>query len=250
MERLFENLRTNHRLSHIDARIKLLVSLFVLAMVLSCRDLLLPVLVTSLCLFLLATMKIPLRIVALRYLEPLLIASMVLVLKCFFTGSDPLVSLDLLGFSITAHRDGLREGALIAARISGSVSILIALGFSTPFTELMVGLCWFRVPRGFIEILMFAYRYLFELFEEAQVICVAQRNRLGYSSVKRSLGSLGTLAGALTIRAFDRSHQTAVAMVQRGYQGSIPLPVHEPFRLSEILGSAALLLFVATVWSL
>lgn len=245
-----EYVKKDHVLSRIDARVKLVVALALLAMVLSCHGFVFPVATAVLCLFLCMTIKVPLRVIVLRYSEPLFIAAVVILLKLFFSGQDALFSVNIFGAEVVGHRDGLREGLLIGARILGAVSIIAVLGFSTPFTEFMAGLSWFRVPKGFIEVLMFAYRYIFVLFEDAQVIYQAQKNRLGYSTVRRGLSSFGTLAGSLTIKAFDNSQNTTVAMVQRGYDGNMPMLMHKSFNASEIYVSALFLLAMGVVWKI
>ncbi len=88
------------------------------------------------------------------------------------------------------------------------------------------------------------------LFEDAMVIYQAQKNRLGYSTIRRGLSSFGTLAGSLIIKAFDHSQSTTVSMVQRGYDGTIPTLRHKPFRSSEVLASALFLLVMGFVWRL
>jgi len=128
--------------------------------------------------------------------------------------------------------------------------VVALLGFSTPFTEIMAGLSWFRVPRGFIEILLFAYRSLFTLFEDAMVIYTAQKNRLGYSSVRRGLGSFGVLAGSLTLKAFENSQNTTVAMVQRGYDGTMPMLDHRPFKYSEVAVACLFVLAAGFLWKM
>jgi cobalt/nickel transport system permease protein len=245
-----EYVKKDHVLSRIDARVKLVVALALLAMVLSYHGFVFPVATAILCLFLCMTIKVPMRVIVLRYSEPLFIAAVVILLKLFFSGQDALFSINIFGAEIVGHRDGLREGLVIGARIIGAVSIIAVLGFSTPFTEFMAGLSWFRVPKGFIEILMFAYRYIFVLFEDAQVIYQAQKNRLGYSTVRRGLSSFGTLAGSLTIKAFDNSQNTTVAMVQRGYDGNMPMLMHKSFNASEIYASALFLLAMGVVWKI
>lgn len=245
-----EYVKKDHVLSRIDARVKLVVALALLAMVLSYHGFVFPVATAILCLFLCMTIKVPMRVIVLRYSEPLFIAAVVILLKLFFSGQDALFSVNIFGAEIVGHRDGLREGLLIGARILGAVSIIAALGFSTPFTEIMAGLSWFRAPKGFIEILMFAYRYIFVLFEDAQVIYQAQKNRLGYSTVRRGLSSFGTLAGSLTIKAFDNSQSTTVAMVQRGYDGAMPMLMHKPFQSLELLLSALFVLIMGAVWTI
>ena len=219
-------------------------------MVLTNRGFVFPTLVALFCLLICSRMRIPLRVLALRFSEPLFIAAVVLLLKCFFSGKDALFSTHLIGVTIVGHRDGLMEGLLIGSRIIGAVSVVAVLGFATPFTEFMAGLSWFRVPKGFIEILMFAYRYIFVLFEDAQVIYVAQKNRLGYSTARRGLSSFGTLAGSLTIKAFDHSQNTTVAMVQRGYDGNMPLFRHKAFKSSEMIASALVLLVMGVLWKI
>lgn len=250
MHILSEYFKHEHMLSKVDARVKLLAALALLLMVLSYRGFAFPVLITFVCLFLCIRMRIPLRALVLRFSEPLFIAVVILFLKLFFSGQDALFSLNIFGVEVVGHRDGLREGLLIGTRIIGAVSIIAVLGFSTPFTEFMAALSWFRVPKGFVEILMFAYRYIFVLFEDAMVIYQAQKNRLGYSSVRRGLSSFGTLAGALTIKAFDHSQNTTVAMVQRGYDGDMPMLLHKSFKTSELFASALVLLVMGMLWKI
>jgi cobalt/nickel transport system permease protein len=149
---------------------------------------------------------------------------------------------------LTASRDGLLEGVKIAARICGAVTLVAALGFATPFTELLAALAWLRVPRSFIEVTLFAWRYLFVLADDAQVIHAAQRNRLGYVGVSRSFRSLGTLTGALVIKAFDSSQTMTVAMAQRGYDGTLPLMKHKPFRYREVAAAFTFICGMVIIW--
>lgn len=237
-------------LSRVDARVKILVSLVVLSMVLSYKGFALPLLVTIFCLCLCLKMRIPLRVLILRFSEPVFIASIIIVLKFFFSGDEPLFSVTIMGIGISGYKDGLRDGLLIAIRILSAVSIVASMGFSTPFTEFMAALSWLRVPKGFIEILMFAYRYIFVLFEDAMVIYNAQKNRLGYSNIRRGLGSFGALTGSLVLKAFEHSHNITVAMIQRGYDGNIPMLKHKPFRISEIIASFFIVFAMGIIWKI
>jgi cobalt/nickel transport system permease protein len=113
---------------------------------------------------------------------------------------------------------------------------------------MMAALAWLRLPRGFIEIALFAWRYLFLLFDDAQVVYSAQKNRLGYVGYRRGLRSFGTLAGALVIKAFDNSQNITTAMVQRGYDGTMPLLKHKPFRVAEVLVSLLVIVVMGVMW--
>ncbi len=250
MELFSEHFKKDNMFSMIDARVKILASLALLLMVLSYKGFAFPLSMALLCLFLCIRMRIPFRVFLLRFSEPLFIATVVLLLKFFFSGNDVLFSINIMGAGIVGHRDGLMDGLQIAVRILGAVSVVAVLGFSTPFTEFMAGLSWLRVPKGFIEILMFAYRYIFVLFEEAMVIYNAQKNRLGYSTPRRGLSSFGTLAGSLTLKAFERSQNTTIAMLQRGYDGNMPMLKHKPFRPVEVACSVLVVIIAGVVWKM
>lgn len=234
------SLHAGHPLSKADARVKLVSALVLLVMVISSQGIAFPLLVAVLGLTLCLHLGTPLRILALRFSEPLFIAAMVVLLKMFFSGSAPMFSFGIAGWELVGHRDGLLAGLLIAGRIMGGVTLLAVVGFSTPFTELMAALSWLRVPQALVDVALFAWRYLFLLLEDAQVVYNAQKNRLGYVGCRRALSSFGTLAGVLVIKAFDNSQSITTAMVQRGYDGAMPVSLHRPLRAVEV-GSALLL---------
>ena len=250
MEIFSEYFKKDHLLSQVDARLKLGVSLFVLAMVLSYKGLVFPLLILGISLCLCIRMKIPFKVFLLRFSEPVFIASVVILLKFLFSGQETMFSIKMWGITITGHKDGLMDGLQIGSRILGAVSVVALLGFSTPFTEIMAGLSWLKIPKGLIEISLFAYRYIFVLFEDAMVIYNAQKNRLGYSNIKRGLSSFGTLTGALTLKAFEHSQNTTTAMLQRGYDGNIPMLKHKPFRFSEVTASVLLVFAMGLIWQI
>ena len=224
-----------HPVTRLDARVKLLSALALLVMVISCQSIGFPLLVALLSVALCAHLGVSAWTLALRFSEPVFIAVTVLLLKTFFTGGEPFFSLDLAGFQLAGHRDGLIEGVRIASRIMGGVSLLAAVGFSTPFTELMAALSWLKVPQVLIDVALFAWRYLFLLLEDAQVVYNAQKNRLGYVGYRRGLSSFGTLAGVLVIKAFDNSQSITTAMTQRGYDGQLPMLLHKPLKGREVV---------------
>lgn len=239
----------DHPLTHLDPRVKLVTGLILLGLVLASRDATFPLLIAGVGVGLALRLGVPPRLLALRFSQPLLIAALVLLLKLFSGGGEVLFTLDLGLFELVGHRDGLAAGGLIAARIAGAVTTVTVIGFTTPFTELMAAIAWLRVPRAFIEITLFAWRWLFVLFDDALVVYGAQKNRLGYSGWRRGLSSFGTLAGTLVIKACDSSQTLTTAMVQRGYDGTLPLLLHQPLRLREVAGSVVFLAAVVMIWS-
>ena len=249
MHHFYRNIHNaDHRLTHVDPRVKLFCALSLLVMVISCKGVAFPLLVAGLCVGLCVSMGVSLRRLLLRFAEPLFIAVVVVLLKLFLVGKLPFFTLHVFGLDIIGYKEGLLEGLRIASRIAGAVTVVAAVGFATPFTELMAALAWFRVPKGFIEIALFAWRYLFVLLDDAQVVYSAQKNRLGYSGYRRGLSSFGTLAGALVIKAFDNSQNITTAMVQRGYDGTMPLMKQKPFRIAEVLASLLIIVMIGVMW--
>lgn len=251
MDLFSEYTAKENRFSKVDVRIKLILTLTLLIMVISSQGIFFPLLIGVLCLCLCLTLKVSLRTMAMRFFQPLIIAGVLLVLKFFFSGREILFSINLLGLTLSGHWDGLLEGLVLSSRIIGAVSLLAVIGFATPFTEFMAGLSWLRIPRQFVELLMLAYRYIFILLEEAQVIYNAQKNRLGYSGFRRGLVSFGTLSGELTLRAFDHSEKTTLAMTQRGYTGEIPLALQaRPWKGIEIVTAFLVFLVTGILWKI
>lgn len=239
----------DHPLIRLDPRVKLVTGLLLLGLVLASRGATFPLLIAGGGVGLALHLGVRPRLLALRFSQPLLIAALVLLLKLFSGGGEVLFTLDPGFVQLTGYRDGLAAGVAIAARICGAVTVAALIGFTTPFTELMAALAWLRVPRPFVEITLFAWRWLFVLFDDALVVYSAQKNRLGYSGWRRGLSSFGTLAGTLVIKACDSSQTLTTAMVQRGYDGTLPLLRHQPLRLREVAGSVVFLSAVAVVWS-
>ena len=243
-----EHFKKEHFLTKTDARVKVVVVLALLVMVLSYKGILLPLIIAAASLLICMRMRIPLRVMLLRFSQPMLMALVVLLLKTFFSGGETLFGFNLLGLEVIAHKDGLMEGIRIFSRITGGVSLVVALGFATPFIEFMAALSWLKVPKAFIEIMMFAYRYLFMFLEDATTIYSAQKNRLGYSGIRKGMHSFGVLTGSLVLRGFEQSQKTADAMIQRGYTGDMPLLKGEPLRITELAAAAVIIFSGGVVW--
>lgn len=250
MKRINSQINSSHPLCSVDARVKLLVALALLLMVVSSSGFVFPLLTAGICLTLCLTLKVRIRTLLTRFAEPLFIAAVVLLMKGLGTGSSPLWSVHLPFAEITLYREGLVEGFRLASRIVGGVAIVAAVGFATSFTELLAAFSWFRIPRELTEVALFAWRYLFVLADDAQVIHSAQKNRLGYVGVRRSCRSFGTLSGALVIKAFDASQTMTTAMMQRGYDGNMPLLRHRPLKWGELLPAVAVVTAMGALWTL
>jgi cobalt/nickel transport system permease protein len=164
------------------------------------------------------------RVFASRLLGPLALAAVVFLTRAFMTGTTPMASVDLGFWQLTATREGVLGGALIACRVLGSMGIVMVLCQTTPTQELFAALSWTKVPHTWIEIAALMYRYLYILLEQAASVVSAQKVRLGYRGLRRSFQSLGSLAGIVILRSLDQAEKSHEAMMARGYRGRLPLP--------------------------
>jgi cobalt/nickel transport system permease protein len=191
-----------------------------------------------------------LRLLLLRLLHPLFIAVVILALKTFMGPGESAILFRLGSLSLAGHIEGLREGFLITSRIIGAVSVAILLSQVMTFTETMAALAWLRVPRGLVDVAMFAWRSLFMLYDDAGVVYTAQKNRLGYCGMRRGLQSFGAMAGMLVIRAFDSSQAMTVAMSHRGYDGTLPLLRGSRLGGQQLAGLSLFAIVATAAWKL
>jgi cobalt/nickel transport system permease protein len=52
------------------------------------------------------------------------------------------------------------------------------------------------------------------------------------------------------LKAFEHSHNITVSMIQRGYDGNMPILKHEPFKLNDIAVSLVLLAIMGALWTI
>ncbi|HSW65098.1 MAG TPA: cobalt ECF transporter T component CbiQ [Dissulfurispiraceae bacterium] len=211
----------HHMLSRIDTRVRLFCAVFAIGLAIGQSGMLFPALIFLASSAAVFAIGIRMRYYLMRLVEPLMIGLVLITIKSL-SGNEGFATWQVGAWRVEIFQDGMVAGCAIALRIAASVSVMLLLAFSCTFTDLLTALSWFRMPRGMIEILLFAYQSLTALQEEASTIYHAQRNRLGYTSTRQGLRSFGVLAGTLTLRAFDRSQTTALAMMQRGYDGHLP----------------------------
>ena len=215
---------TGHRVSRGDVRVRLLVALAAIVAVVASTRISFGLIATACCLVALAMRHTSLGTFARRLTGPLAVAAVVLAARTFMTGTTPLARLDLGFCHLTATREGLRSGALIASRVLGSLGIVTLLCRSSSMLKLLAAFHWAKVPATWLEIAVLMYRDLYILFAQAVCVVSAQRVRLGYSGLRRSFQSVGSLAGIVILRSLEQAEKSHEAMMARGYHGRLPLP--------------------------
>ncbi len=191
--------------------------------------------------FLFGLARLPLGYVLRRSLVVVPFVLMVAVFVPFFhsAGSG--------GYSLGGLRvsqSGLLVLWNVAAKGVLGVLSMILLASTTSFPELVSGLEGLKVPRLFTMILAFMYRYSFLLVEELQRMrraMVARGYRARWLWQARILGNL---ASSLFLRSYARAERVYVAMVSRGFEGSMPVAARLDFSAADgvfLVGMVAVL---------
>ncbi len=141
---------------------------------------------------------------------------------------------------LTVHEAGVLTLAGVAAKAGIGTLSAVLLGVTTSFPAVLRGLEALRVPRLFVLVAAFMYRYLFVIVEEVSRMRAALAAR-GYRP-RHALHAqpLGRMATALFLRTYARGERVYLAMLARGYRGSVP-------ELSPLVFGRADAAFVALV---
>jgi cobalt/nickel transport system permease protein len=208
--------------TRLDPRLKILVASIAIACVVLSKNAVFPAIIFVACVAAMLAVRIPLSLLALRMASPLGIVGALIILQSVFTNGTHRWLIDLEFVKITFTREGLILGLLSGVRVFGAVSVVLFLSFVTPAHQIFRSLHWMRMPRGWVEIAILMYRYLFILLDLVADMTAAQRLRLGYRGWGRSLQSTAIVAGTVILRSVDQAVRTHEAMILRGYRGTIP----------------------------
>lgn len=238
--------QTSNVFTTIDARIKLIFILSSLSLVLVINKLQVLLLITVLCIGILLTARIPITIVLMRVVGLLAMVIVTILIQSIFHGETPVYIISLGPIKISFFKEGFSKGLLIGARALSGTSLIILLSMTTPLNKILGALKCFRVPDVWLSILAFSYRYIFVFIEEAQNVMSAQRLRLGYNGLIKSLRSWGTLVGSLFVKVYDQAIATHDAMVLRGYSGTIH--IEKPGHVTQLDVKAGLIMAIVFIF--
>ena len=126
------------------------------------------------------------------------------------------------GHEVGLTSEGLHGAAIIIVRVAVSISLVVLLTLTTPWTRLLAALRALFVPKMFVLVLGMAYRYLFHLLGSVTDMYTARTSRtvdpdVGVASGRRFVAAS---AGALFGKAHALSDEVYLAMLARGYDGN------------------------------
>ncbi|QGV80180.1 cobalt ECF transporter T component CbiQ [Streptomyces ficellus] len=127
----------------------------------------------------------------------------------------------VLGVSVSVP--GLWDAWNVLAKGTLGVAASVLLAATTELRALLLGLQRLRLPPLLVQIASFMIRYGDVITDEMRRMSVARRSRGFEARGVRHWGVLAKSAGALFIRSYERGERVHLAMVSRGYAGSMPV---------------------------
>ncbi|RPK63598.1 Nickel transport protein NikQ [Streptomyces sp. ADI96-02] len=128
---------------------------------------------------------------------------------------------EVLGLSVSVP--GLWGAWNVLAKATLGVAASVILASTTELRSVLLGLQRLRLPPLLVQIASFMIRYGDVIADEMRRMSIARRSRGFEARGVRHWRVLATSAGALFIRSYERGERVHLAMVSRGYTGSMPV---------------------------
>jgi cobalt/nickel transport system permease protein len=143
---------------------------------------------------------------------------------------------------LSLSEQGLETFALVTIKATiGAVSAVL-LGATTSFPDILHGLERLRTPRLLTVIAAFMYRYVFVIVDEARRMRAALVARAYRPRHLGQVAAIGRLVTALFLRSYERGERVYLAMMARGYAGTMPRLAALAFRRADTAFLATLAL--------
>ncbi|MEU5101998.1 cobalt ECF transporter T component CbiQ [Streptomyces sp. NPDC021354] len=127
----------------------------------------------------------------------------------------------VLGMELS--RPGLWGAWNILAKGTLGVAASVLLASTTELRALLLGLQRLRMPPLLVQIASFMIRYGDVITDEMRRMRIARQSRGFEARGVRQWGVLAKSAGALFIRSYERGERVHLAMISRGYAGTMPV---------------------------
>lgn len=213
-----------------DPRAKLVISLFFILTVVSFGkyeiSMMIPFIIFPI--YLLTTGNIPIIYILKKVLY---VSPFALMIGIF----NPLFDREILFYiGHTGISGGWISFISIMIKFTLTVSTALALIACTGFHNICFAINKLGAPRIFAVQLLFLYRYIFVLGEEAARM-VRARNLRSFDGKGKGIKTYGPLLGNLLLRTISRAERIYAAMVSRGFDGNIRIINRYGFGFREFI---------------
>ncbi len=177
---------------------------------------------------------IPIRFIVKRMMVEVPFLAFAMLLP--FVGEAP--HSEVLGLRVSEA--GLLAAWTILAKGTCGVVASILLAATTEIPDVLAGMSRLRVPKAIVAIAGFMVRYIEVIGGELARMRVAMAARGYEPKAFWQVKALATSAGALFIRSYERGERVYLAMVSRGYSGTMPTFSTDPTVAVDVVRALAL----------
>jgi cobalt/nickel transport system permease protein len=148
---------------------------------------------------------------------------------------------------ISVSEAGLATFAAVSLKATiGTVSAVL-LSATTTFPDVLHALERMRAPRLLVLIAGFMYRYLFVIVDETRRMRTALAARAYRPRHVLEAAAIGRVVISMFLRTFDRGERVYVAMLARGYGGTMPRLDALALRRMDVVFAGGLLAVLGVV---
>ncbi|HYO38089.1 MAG TPA: cobalt ECF transporter T component CbiQ [Nocardioidaceae bacterium] len=159
---------------------------------------------------------VPFRVIARRMVVEVPFVAFAILLPFVSHGEK----ISVLGVAVSEA--GLLDAWNLLAKATLGVVASILLAATTEPRTLLLGVERLRLPLPMVQIMQFMFRYADVVGAEMHRMKVARDSRAFHARDVRQLRVVSQSAGALFIRSYERGERVHLAMLSRGYEGSMP----------------------------
>lgn len=120
-------------------------------------------------------------------------------------------------------REGLVYGGLVGLRAFSAIILIFPIIGTMRFDVFIKALESLHVPNKLVQIIAFAYRYIFVFIQESNRVFISIESR-GFGKKRKSILTsriIGDVVGMLVVRSYERADRVYKSMLTRGYTGKM-----------------------------
>jgi cobalt/nickel transport system permease protein len=236
----------NSPLHKLDARVKILAAAaIILFVVLTPEDMFYSFLLYGILLAVLAAFSgIPPLYIIKRSLVIIPFVLMIGVFIPFFKAGTIAREYSLGVIRLTVTYEGLAIFRNILIKSILSIICLIIFVSATRYSALLKGLERLKIPRLFVMILLFMYRYLFVIVDELMMMKRAKDSRTVNCPRIYNFKALGNMLGLLFIRSYERAERVYTAMLSRGFNGTVRTLNESKIKTADVVFSSVIFIYL------
>jgi cobalt/nickel transport system permease protein len=162
-----------------------------------------------------AVSRVPFRYIGRRMVVELPFVVFALLLPFIALGPKT----DFLGMNVS--ESGLHDGAALLCKVTLGVIAGLTLAATTEPRDIIAGLEG-KLPKQIVQIMATMVRYLDVTSDQMRRMRIARESRGFVARNPRHWPVLAQGAGTLFIRSYERGERVHLAMLSRGYSGTLP----------------------------